>query len=179
MWYFVYTEFIEVFSEDRPFFQWEIEMTIQEGDIVTVILQDSDYSGRQGRVIGVSDDKDEPPITVDFSRTDDRSFLTFEPKRYHVRFQESDLQKNEVWRPEVRVYQLFGRPGRMWHTLRVLKDLFGPESVCHHRDCGEKVASRCMVNIHGIVYEVDLCESHQKQFHGKNIDSFPWRKKEE
>lgn len=147
---------------------------IQKRNIVTVMLKDSSLYDKQGKVVEISDDNDEDGnIGVKFG-LDGEELLGFcgTEKEKIIRFCEHDLRVDDDWTIESKVYKLFGK---MWHTLYIPKKSLEANTDCAKKDCKNKASSKSMINIWGSVYEVYLCKSCRKSYHGKGMDDFSFR----
>ena len=72
--------------------------------------------------------------------------------------------------------------GRMWHSTSCYKEPFATGSPCalsqdkrSSDGCPENAVRRCLVNVWGTVYELDLCESCADYWHGKCVDDCHYR----
>jgi hypothetical protein len=148
-------------------------MGLSVGDVVTVLL-DCGYKGKQGEVVAVVHDRDEDgPVVVRFDKHDHFRYFGPDDKVPDIRFQESDLRRDQHWSIEVLARRLFNQ---MWHSLQYFKDPLDPTKACMHEGCDQMRSRRIAVNIWGTVCEADVCDQHSERYHGKMVELFPWRK---
>lgn len=153
---------------------------LEVGDIATVILRDSRFYGKQGRV-DVADGGHQPdgPIGLFFPKYYSGLFDHFD-KLGLIYFKRNELRKNGRGDPQdVDLRQLcdilFGKS--MWSmVLQLDSPLMIGFTKC--AGCDKTVVARIMVNNHGTVSEIDVCADHSK-YHGRNCDGFPLKKSEE
>lgn len=148
-------------------------MPLEIGNIVTVLLEDSTYCDCQGQVVEIKDDGDEDgPIGVRFGREYNHLFDFFQTgDSITVRFLEAELRKDLEWNLEVRLFRAFGSSVCNFLMERTVP--FDPKNECQAELCSEDCARRCLINIWGTVYEIDLCETCAKLFDGKWGESWP------
>lgn len=151
-------------------------MTLEVGNIVTITLADSLFNGKQAEIVEIADDGNEDgnigvilgrdgEHLVGYCRTDEERI---------VHFKENELHLDDDWSPMNKAFKLFGPD--MWHRVLSLKRPFDPERDCMHEGCYKKNTFRAMINIWGSVCEADLCDVHCEEWHGKCVESFPWKK---
>jgi len=149
-------------------------MPLKVGDIVTVVHKHYIYSDKQGEVVEIKDDGDEDGnIGVKFGRWYRHLFdySDGDNNSVTVRFLEGELRKDANWGLEVKVLQRFGE--NCWHSVYVLDKPFDPTKRCKTEGCNIVNARRCLINIWGNVYEIDLCEECAREYDGKCGESFP------
>lgn len=147
---------------------------IQKRNIVTVVLEDSSLYGKQGKVVEIANDNDEDGnIGVKFGLDGEEllGFCATEEEKI-VRFYEHELKVDDDWTVESKAYQLFGKMG---HTLHIPKKPLDANTDCRNKNCKNKASSKSMINIWGSVYEVYLCKTCHKIYHGKCMDDFSFR----
>jgi hypothetical protein len=145
-------------------------MLLSIGDIVTVTLEECTYFEKQGQVVEIVADGDsDGPIGVKFGRWCE--VIAFNEEHITVRFEEPELRKDLDWSLEVKVFQCYGDD--LWHSLYALKYLFDPAGTCKAEGCQEPNVRRCLINIWGSVYEIDLCKTCATAYHGMMGESFP------
>lgn len=153
--------------------EWGARMTLAVGDIVTVTLKECIYFGIQGQVMEVNEDGDPGgPIGVKFNKWKD-PWAAIQKDRPTVRFLESFLRKDDDWDPEIRVLECYGK--YLCRSFFQLPDPFDPTkpSPCKTKGCVYLAVRRCLINIVGSVYEVDLCADCAKEYHGTCTEGWP------
>ncbi len=149
---------------------------LSAGDVVTITLPDTRFTGKQGVVVNIlNDGNPDGPIGVRFPEY--YKFLFDFPNKPDtvIRFTEADLKKNtRDDKQDITQEQLCDVLfGKMWHSIYSLKrPLMIGFRDCTHKNCSNKVAMRIMVNCHGTVQEIDVCKNHV-EYHGRNCDDFP------
>jgi hypothetical protein len=144
-------------------------MQLAVGDIVTVTAENL-YFEEQGQVVEIKNDGDsDGPIGVKFGRwcqtvPSHKSDIT-------VRFEEVELRKDPDWSLQVKVFRCYGND--LWHSLYSIPEPFDPQKQCKAKGCQDLNVRRCLINIWGSVYEIDLCENCAKAYHGMMGESFP------
>ena len=147
------------------------------GNIVTVTLQESFLRGCQGEIAEIKNDRDvDGPIGVRLGRHCSHLFGCEYNPNNAIRFMESDLRVDGDYTSKNKANMLFPR---MWHSLYSYKEQLDSEKLCMHEKCHEKRQRRIMVNVWGCATEVDVCNTHADQYHGKCIEIFPYRQKGE
>lgn len=141
----------------------------EPGNVVTVCWPDTVCDGKQAQVIRIDPVTNE--VLVKLGPKDEYLLGGCSDAEKEIRFQESQLRKDEDWSPENMAIILFGQ--NHFHSLYVLKEKFVPEEECSHKECHEPNTQRIMVNVWGCVAQHDVCAKHAKQYHGKMIDNFP------
>lgn len=99
-----------------------------------------------------------------FSRPLEEQILFFSPDDF--------VNILSEWPLEVQARRLFKKN---WIVLSELNEPFTVERLCMVDGCLENRERRCLVNIWGNVCQVDVCDGHAQDYHGKCIDSFPFR----
>lgn len=150
-------------------------MSLQVGDIVTVIDTESLFRREQGKVEAIRDDGDRNgPYCVKFDTSCDWLFGGYPTKDGLVRFQEHQLSKQDQWDPQVWARNTFGRYN--WHTV-YSKEPWKPENECMHESHGQvsvKSTGQILLNCWGNVYVLDVCDEH-KWLHGMLTESLSIR----
>jgi hypothetical protein len=145
-------------------------MSLSVGDIVAVTLKDCSYYNQQGQVVEIVDDgHPDGRIGVKFGEWCES--LAFYESHAVVRFEESELRQDADWSLKVKVFQCYGT--YVWHSLYVLPHSFDLTKTCKAEGCQNLNVRRCLINIWGNVYEIDLCETCAQAYHGKIGESFP------
>ncbi|MHB9019315.1 MAG: hypothetical protein ACYC3G_00355 [Minisyncoccota bacterium] len=168
-------------------------MNLKIGDIVKVVSVECRHFSRQGQVVGFNLDNKENPVRIWFGKDCD-SFLDWENRiklsdKYAVvapseaeqikdlrtrDFTESDLQKESEWSMKTLVERYFHN---FYHSYCEPKNVFvAGERCCDVRGCDCLITQRIIFNIWGTVDFADVCERHAKEYHGKCMDSFPYKK---
>lgn len=168
-------------------------MNLKIGDIVKVVNIKCRHFGRQGQVVGFNSDNKEDPVRVWFGKDCD-SFVDWENRiklsdkcavvapteaeqKKDLRtwdFAESDLQKELEWSMKTLVERHFRN---FYHSYCEPKNPFvAGERCCDVNGCDCLTTQRIIFNIWGTVDFADVCERHAKEYHGKSMDSFPYRK---
>jgi hypothetical protein len=169
------------------------------GNIVKVVDSNRAHFDMQGQVVGISEPRQGACVRVWFGREAD--YLLQYPDNEKARrmietatvppsaatqakdvrtwiFSAHELALCESWKVETLAGRLFGRG--MWHTLYVPKHAFvSGARNCDVEGCGNArtaATQRILVNLHGVVCFADVCERHAREYHGKCMDTFPWRK---
>jgi hypothetical protein len=137
--------------------------------IVTICLPDSNFNGKQGKVVG-KDPKTKELLVILGPKDEYLLGHCSAEEEKQIRFKEAELRTDDEWLPENKAILLFGRS--MWHTIQTLKKKFVPGGECMHKGCLETTIKRIMVNVWGCVAEFDVCAKHAKEYHGKCIDCF-------
>ncbi|MFH1207335.1 MAG: hypothetical protein V1668_01885 [Patescibacteria group bacterium] len=146
-------------------------MDIILGDVVTMTNRELRFYHSQAKVVAIAVDGE---IGVQIGPKD-RDFLFFDESKNKVFWVvPEDLRKEADWDWENRVIAVFGK--MMWHSFYGLEGAINPDLECMGKDCLGKRAKRILFNIWGSVCEADVCDDCAKEFHGKSMDSFPWRK---
>jgi hypothetical protein len=135
-------------------------MDFKKSDIVTVIKEDSLVRGEQGKVVEVAE-----KISVFFDKEVTYLGFTFSKDERTFDFNPEDLRKDEDWKLETKATRLFG--SNMFHSLFSPKAPFDTKNECQIEGCPNLVFKRGIYNYWGSVYEVDMCEEHYKEKHGK------------
>ncbi len=150
------------------------------GSIVTVVLPNTRFTGKQGRVsVIVEDGNEDGPIGLVFPGYYKHLFdfpngpntvvrFTVEDLRLNTRDDKQDINSEQI------CDVLFGR--RMWSIIYSIEQpLMIGFNECMHEACKKLVAARIMVNCWGTVSEVDVCKQHI-DWHGRNCDGFPFKR---
>jgi hypothetical protein len=142
-------------------------------DVVTVISEDTMYFEQQGEVVEVVNDNDpDGPIGVRFGIWCSHLFDAFhEANQTTVRLLEAELRKDPDWTLEIKTIRLFGK--EMWHSLFSRGIPLDRNTKCQTENCIHFCDERCLINIWGSVYEIDLCSECAKQYHGMMGESWP------
>lgn len=171
-------------------------MNLKIGDIVRVSGKDSDrykHWNKQGLVVGFDPNDKEDPVRVWFGRECDyllvpefrmnlsRDYAIVAPTETGQvndmrtwNYPESVLQKEAEWSMRTLAERYFPR---FYHSYCEPKNAFvAGKKCCDVKGCGGLIAQRIVFNIWGIVDFADVCERHAKEYHGKSMDEFPYRK---
>ncbi|MFA7319603.1 MAG: hypothetical protein WC022_03355 [Parcubacteria group bacterium] len=146
------------------------------GSVVTVIEEDHWLKGLQGEVANIRKRKDAKlPIGVRFAEHYEIRIARspFKPRDGIIYFLREILREDEEFTPENRAKALFRKDSFL--RIRFFKDAVNTKEPCMHRDCEELRTKRIMVNTWGTVDEVDVCDKHADDYHGKCVDGFPYR----
>lgn len=143
---------------------------------VSKAYPDSQYNGKQCRVVHTNSKSKEGPIGVVFPAYYNL-FYPHESPDMVIHFRIRELRKLGRDDPQDRSVEemctlLFGR---MWTNVWVRdKPLMVGFDECPHEGCDKTVVARIMVNNHGTVSEIDVCKEHV-EYHGRNCDGFPMK----
>ncbi len=147
-------------------------MSLEVGNIVTVVSEDCRFFESQGEIVEIKDDGDpDGNIGVRFGEWYADLFDYPDGKYTIVRFVEKELRQDADWSLEAKIVRLYGK--HCWHSVYVLKKPFDPTEECPEEGCAEQVSRRCLINIWGSIYEIDLCGKHVEKYHGKCGEIFP------
>ena len=125
-------------------------MTIEIGNIVTVVSKDSYLHGKQGEVVEIEDDGGEDgPVGVFFHKSS-ILYYCFSREERTIRFEVNELRVDDNWSVENRARMVYG--SYMYHHLSELMFPFSPENDCMCEDCTDKSSKRIIVNIWGNSY---------------------------
>lgn len=146
---------------------------VKIGDIVTIIGRESMYYEEQGEVVEINDvDGDEDgSIGVRFDKKQMKHFVDH-PDECVVRHLDEELRVDDRWSAKTLADRIYGE---RWHTVRVRTYPFNPSLPCMYKDCACMATGRTIANTWGSIYEVDLCDDHQKELHGMMFDMFPMK----
>jgi len=149
---------------------------IAAGDVVE-ITNESAFNGMQGEVVTV-DSKKEPGYPIEVKMHEKYRYMFGLPlgrdhDYMHLSFTEKELEKRNDWDIELRCYRLFKN---MYHRIYIFNSPFNPHNICCIQGCQENNSQRILVNIWGSVGELDVCEQHASQYHGKCVESVPVKK---
>lgn len=151
-------------------------MSLEIGNIVTVVDEELLLYDKQGEVVDIKNDGHEDgPYCVKFGASCDHLLTGPRPRNRIVRFSEKELRKDERWEIKTWADNLYGD---MWHSAYNLPDPWTAENECMHEEHGQtsvKSTVRILVNCWGTVYEMDMCDAH-RDLHGKCGEILPIRK---
>lgn len=89
-----------------------------------------------------------------------------------TRFKENEFEIIDEIPVEIKCERIYGNT---YHHIYQLKKKLNKDSPCMHEKCSGKSEKRALVNIHGVVYEIDLCNHHHKEWDGNLAEDFPFR----
>jgi hypothetical protein len=147
-------------------------MPLEIGNIVTILSRESLFFNKQGEIVEiVHDDDTDGPIGVKFGKECEHLFGAFtEEACIPIRFLETQLRVDTEWNLETRIIRAFGR---MFHSYCASKKTFSLQDECATVHCNHFVDQRCLINIWGTVYELDLCKVCAEEYDGKCGEAFP------
>ncbi len=157
------------------------DVKVAVGNIVLITYPKGKFTGKQGKVVEISDDNHKDgPIGVIFPEYYTDLFMHPDFGSI-VRFEEDDLEKVDASGEqnislELRLKILFGNMVNYYFPLE--HSLIIGHTDCMHQGCVKKAVARIMVNCHGSVSDVDVCEDHF-EWHGRNCDGFPYKQEHE
>lgn len=147
---------------------------VKIGDIVTIVSDRSLYNGEQGEVVEINDeDGDEDgPVGIKFDPQQIK-FNAFKHAECIVRHEDDELRVDNGWACTTLATRLY--PG-YYHTTYTFKHPFDPSLPCMCEGCSENASRRCVINEWGNVSEIDLCEPHAAEAHGKLFEQYHWKR---
>ncbi|MCL4404085.1 hypothetical protein M1432_01970 [Patescibacteria group bacterium] len=150
-------------------------MELKEGETsVRIQGTNSLFDGKYATVMKVYKDGDpEGPIGVNFGAYYSWIFGAGFKKNGIVRFQEGEMKVVPEMPLEVRAMNLFKG---MCMATQAINGPLDETKPCMHEGCAGKRERRGLVNVWGVVQEFDACKGHYVQYHGHNVDEFPFRK---
>ncbi len=140
------------------------------GDVVQVIVPGINFYTAFGEVIDTKkEDSTGHTIKVNIHGTFRYMSGAFFKSEREIWYKPEQLEKHPDYPLEV----------NFPNSLKIYKlenPLTPGKNDCCHENCVKKATKRIAFSIHGIVYEVDVCNIHSKKYHLKWLDNFPWKK---
>ena len=141
---------------------------IRKGDAIVVHKNGDELDGQFGEVVSIEGCK----IGVIFSPEVHPGYVSLPSDRTSF-FEPEQLSEGKGWDPMQRMLALFGSAWSLFTRDSSLET----DDGCQVKGCAKAAQRKGLVNLWGMVYEVDLCEEHFDQYHGTRRDSFPWPEK--